>query len=296
MPAVFARVVAWFRSMPVAQQVLIGIGVPAVAGAAIIGNVRAKGKGEGDGGPQAGRGGQGLTGPASGGIEIPFGGGLGELFGLQTAIANVETTLMRRIEAIRRTQTVILNGQPPAPAESGSTLVGSAIFTRVAPTLSPATSRTLVKSPTVRNAEAVTAAIQSPAPVRSRIVNPEVRAAKARLRTPAPAPVRSRIVNPEVRAAKARLRTPAPAPVPSPAPRPAKAMTPKRTPGKKRITRAPTARSRIVNPEVRAAKAMTPKRTPGKKRITRPPTRRPTGKGFRKTPRKTTLTTGARFR
>ena len=273
MRAIFARAIAWFRSMPVPQQALIGIGVPAVAGAAIIGNVRAKGEG-GDAGSEVGRGAQGLTAPTTAGIEIPFGGGLDDLFGLQTALANVETTLTRRIEAIRQ-------GPPVDGGQSTSSTAGvttTQVVNRSIPTETPPTTRAVVKAPTVRNAAASRASVGSTIipPAATRGQDDLMRRAQRSVPTVSrPAPVS------QTRAAPSRS-------VAAPAGR-AKRMTPKPAAGGvKRI--APARR------KAPPAKRMTPKPAAGGvKRITPRPSRvAPTaGKGFSKRPRKKRRSTSA---
>jgi len=204
MPAILARLVAWFRSMPVAQQALIGIGVPAVAGAAIIANVR-----RGSGGEESeavGRGGgQSLTAPTAG-VEIPFGGGLDDLFGLQSALASVETDLSRRIDAIRTGRSPLPGGGSAAVPQQNE-FIGRAIFSRMAPTDSPPSTRAVVKSPIVRNAEAVASiktVSRTPSPRLATRLREQTRAPKkttpaprlaTRLREQAPAPKKAKPVN-----------------------------------------------------------------------------------------------------
>jgi len=241
MPNPAAALIAKFKALPAAQQALLGVGVPVVAGAALIGNARGKSAG--------GEGTQATTDttavPTGGGpAVIPFGAGLDDLFGLQTAIAKVETSLSDRIDRIAgRTATgsggSVPGATPPRvkPAPRIRQVVDDTNLVKVGipPRATPAPStRAIGRRPAVGPAESV-ATVTAPAnriatavreqtpttvapvrfPVAARKVTPRpALKAPARKVTPRPAlkaPARKVTPRPALKA-PARKVTPRPAP------------------------------------------------------------------------------------
>ena len=176
MPVSLSSLVARFKALPPAQQALLGVGVPVVAGAALIGNVRGKATDS----TEADAASKGDVGGISAPATIPFGAGLDDLFGLQSTIAKVETRLSARIDRLSGVAAAPGVGVGAAPAADsppqlppakgakkrpGPQVVDDSQFVKVASSTNTAapTTRAIGRRPAVGVAEATSATVAASA-------------------------------------------------------------------------------------------------------------------------------------